>query len=274
VNQIIIRLGCIVFCLFLSIHVKVSAQFGNYSSFQGLQTIELDTTFSIHPGALLRFPGIPIHKPSITQVSFFQLMGIKDWKQLSLLAKRQIESTAVLLAISMEKRPAVTTSQYTIQASKLLGKNYSLGVQLGILHKQLRAYKPVVIPIAQVGGWTMFSPVINYALSIGFSTQEVAAGWNQPPFVLLLRNAISWQLSPTTSLLLQVEKTTDQPVYWQGGISMKAGTSMTITFAYSANPQWWYLHFQFPIKKADIKISLGLQPLLGTQSGLTTLLHS
>jgi len=270
----IIRLGCVVFCLFPSINVKVSAQFGNYSSFQGLQTIALDTTFSIHPGALLRFPGIPIHKPSITQLSFFQLMGIRDWKQVSLIAKRQIESTAVLLALSMEKMPAVISSQYTVQASRLLGKNYALGVQMGVLRKQLRSYRPVLIPMAQVGGWTTFSPVINYAMSIGFSTQEVAAGWNQHPFVLLLRNVISWQLSPTTSLLLQVEKTTDRPVYWQGGIVLKAGTSIAITFAYSANPQWWYLHFQFPIKQAVIKISMGLQPLLGTQSGLTALFYS
>jgi len=50
---------------------------------------------------------------------------------------------------------------------------------------------------------------------------------------------------------------------------LKAGTSIVIAFAYSPNPEWWRLHFQFPAKKVNVTISIGFQPMLGTQSGLT-----
>jgi len=264
-----LKLGQVIFCLFPLFASSAYSQFGNHAAFQWMQTVELDTTLSVNPGAALRYPGIPINKFSVTQLSYYRLMEFKNWHQLSVMAKRQLESTTMLLAFSAEKIPAVFSSQLSFQFSRFLGENYAAGVQMGLLKKQFHFYRPVLIPFAQVGGWTTFSPQLKYAMTIGFSKQEVAKDWNQLPVVVLLRCITSWKLSHTFSASLQLEKLTGLPFFWQGDLLLKAGTSIVIAFAYSSNPEWWRLHFQFPAKKVNVTISIGFQPMLGTQSGLT-----
>jgi len=216
VHSKFLKLGQVIFCLFPLFASSAYPQFGNHVAFQWMQTVELDTTLSVNPGAALRYPGIPIKKLSVTQLSYYRLMEFKNWHQLSVMAKRQLESTTILLAFSAEKIPAVFSSQLSFQFSRFLGENYAAGVQMGLLKKQFHFYRPVLIPFAHVGGWTTFSPQLKYAMTIGFSKQEVAREWNQLPAVVLLRCITSWKLSNTFSASLQLEKLTGLPFFGKG----------------------------------------------------------
>lgn len=265
-------LGFVVFCSLPFKQATVQAQVGNYSSFLVMQSVQIDTAYPIDPSAAIWCPGIPIKKQAATQFAFFRLMGFKNWQQLSITAKRQFQASSALLQVAVEKLPTgFTTSQLALQFSRLLGANYSVGVQLGVLRRQFHFYHPISIPFAQVGSWTALSPSVKYAMSVGFSGREVPINWQRRQFVLLLRSLTSFQVTKSLAFNLQLEKLSTQRFYWQVGLGMLAGPALHLQFSYAASPQWWILHFQFPLKQIDLKISLGFQPMLGTVSGFNAL---
>jgi len=202
------------------------------------------------------YPGLPISKSAVTQLSYHRLMDLRNWQRLSFTAKRQFQATSSVLQLTAEKLPAaVSSSQLTIQFSRFLQHNYAVGLQLGILRKSYQLYHPSLTPFAQVGCWTKFSPTFFHAISLGFSMREVATGWKQTPYILFQ---------------LQLEKASQYSLFWQAGVSIIGSKSISFRFLYSSAPQWWVIHFLFPVRKILVNLSLGFQPLLGTISGFTT----
>jgi len=248
--------------------ISVFAQFGNPSTFQVMQSVEVDTNFQIDPSAAVWCPGIPINKKAAIQVAFFKLMEFKNWQQISFTAKRQIQAVSAIFQGAIEKTPtAITASKLSLQLSRKLGEHYGVGVQVGLLRKNFRYYQPISIPFAQMGCWTAFSAPVTHAMSVGFSSREIAFGFKQTRLILLLRSMTSLQVTKALAFKLQFEKLTAFPFYWQLGFVLLASNSIQLQVAHSVSPHWWLLHFQFPMKMVNLKISLGFQPLLGTVSG-------
>jgi hypothetical protein len=100
--------------------------------------------------------------------------------------------------------------------------------------------------------------------------REVATGWKQTPYILLARSITSVQVGRVATFQLQLEKASQYSLFWQAGVSIIGSQSISFRFLYSSAPQWWVIHFLFPVRKILVNLSLGFQPLLGTISGFTT----
>jgi len=263
--------GRLISCLLFLQGSVVYAQLGTPSPFQIIQPIDLDTVFQADPGGAVLYPGLPISKRAVTQLSYHRLMDLRNWQRLSFTAKRQFQATSSFLQLTVEKLPAaVSSSQLTIQFSRFLQHNYAVGLQLGILRKSYQLYHSYSTPFAQVGCWTKFSPTFFHAISLGFSMREVATGWKQTPYILLARSITSVQVGRVATFQLQLEKASQYSLFWQAGVSIIGSKSISFRFLYSSAPQWWVIHFLFPVRKILVNLSLGFQPLLGTISGFTT----
>ena len=263
--------GWLISCLLFLQGSGVYAQLGTPSPFQIIQPIDLDTVFQADPGGAVLYPGLPISSRAVTQLSYHRLMDLRNWQRLSFTAKRQFQATSSVLQLTAEKLPAaVSSSQLTIQFSRFLQHNYAVGLQLGILRKSYQLYHSYSTPFAQVGCWTQFSPTFFHAISLGFSRREVATGWKQTPYILLARSITSFKVGQVATFQLQLEKASQYPLFWQAGVSIVGSQSISFRFLYSFSPQWWVIHFLFPVRKILVNLSLGFQPLLGTISGVTT----
>ena len=158
--------GWLISCLLFLQGSGVYAQLGTPSPFQIIQPIELDTVFQADPGSAVLYPGLPISKRAVTQLSYHRLMDLRNWQRLSFTAKRQFQATSSFLQLTVEKLPAaISSSQLTIQFSRFLQHNYAVGIQLGVLRKSYQLYHPSLTPFAQVGCWTKFSPTFFHAIS-------------------------------------------------------------------------------------------------------------
>lgn len=267
--NLIKTLGCFFLGLLTFYCSGVMAQLATYSPFQIMQGTGADSFFLEDPGAAALFPALPTSKRKFTQISYFRTMEINNWQQLAFTAKRQLQATDALVQFSFEKQAAsVLTSQLALQFSRLLQPDYAVGLQLGVLQRLHQQYRSIWIPFAQLGCWTNFSPNFFQAVSIGFSLREVAAEWNQRPYELLARSCSSIRMGQTVSFQLHVEKLTGRPFFWQLGLAMVAAKSTLVRLSYSPKPQWWVMHFLFPIRIMSLKVSLGFQPSLGTVSGI------
>jgi len=195
---------------------------------------------------------------------------------------KELNSGAIALAIPLKKFGSFGLSyyifnnssiynrqKYSLAYAKLLGKNFSAGVQFDLLYTHVNNYDNNLSFCGEIGILYRIHPKWEIGVHVFNLTGANYQKYEKEQIPTIMNIGVGWHLSENTLLVVEIENSTYNNITVRGGIEYEVSKKVAFQLGMRSNP--WINTFGFSYKAKNLRINIAMEyhQLLGISPGIS-----